>query len=264
MSKYTTLLRWPIEQKLDALKLSNSEMNWPKVYGMLGLEDYPIFDELYRQTLNDKIIRAYYFREIGFETIGQFAWQMRRTMFEIMPYYNQLYDSEKLITDPLLTKNMDYSEKWTRDERIVNNDNGQREQTDTENMTRKSTTDTTSDSTTAGESRNVFQDTPMNGLDTGAIKNMDYATNVTFDNSTDTTKTVSSSTVSENRETTGKLDENTTSNRDETGDYDGTKTHNEKGFDTDQSELLLNYRKTFINIDLEIVDRLNVLFMGLW
>ena len=264
MSKYTTMLRWPIEQKLNDLKLSNAEKNWPKVYSMLGLEDYPIFDELYRQTLNDKIIRAYYFREIGFETVAQFAWQMRRTMFEIMPYYNQLYKSENLITDPLLTKSMDYSEKWTRDEKIINSDKGSHNQTESEDITRKSNTDTTNNSTTSAESRNVFQDTPMNGLDTGAIKNMDYATNVTFDNSTDTTKATGNSDVSENRSTNGKLDESTTSNRDETGDYDGTKVHNEKGFDKDQSELLLNYRKTFINIDLEIVDRVNVLFMGLW
>ena len=268
MSKYTTMLRWPIEQKLSDLNLSNAEKNWPKVYDMLGLEDYPIFDDLYRQTLNDKIIRAYYFREIGFETIGQFAWQMRRTMFEIMPYYNQLYKSEKLITDPLLSKNMDYTEKWTRDEKIVNTDKATKEHTDTETLSRKSTTDTdtTSKSTASSESQNVFQDTPMNGLDTGAIKSMDYATNVTFDNSTDTSNTsgTTDTTATESRTVEDNLVENTATNRNETGDYDGTKVHNEKGFDKDQSELLLNYRKTFINIDLEIVDRLNILFMGLW
>lgn len=248
MSKYTVQLRWPIEQKLNALKLNYSEDNWPNVYGLLGLDDYPIFEESHRKELNTKIIRAYYFREIGFETLGQFRWQMHRMMHEIMPYYNQLYLSEGIITDPVITKNMDYTETWTRDEKIDTS----------QNETDKRTTDNTANSSSSGASsdKNVFQDTPMNGLDTSAIKNMDYATNVTFDDGT-TSSTASS--TSKN-----VMSDTATTKRSEVGDYDGTKKHNEKGFDKDQSELLLNYRKTFLNIDLEIVDRLNVLFMGLW
>ena len=49
-----------------------------------------------------------------------------------------------------------------------------------------------------------------------------------------------------------------------TGDFDGTRVRNRKGYGTSQSELLLTYRKTLLNIDLEIVDSLSTLFMGLW
>lgn len=272
MSKYTTQLRWPIEQKLKDEGKSFSEDNWPTVYKMLGLDDYPIFDETYRQTLNDKIIRAYYFREIGFETMGMFRWQMHRFMHEIMPYYNQMYKSEKLVTEPMLSRNMDYTEKWTRDETITNADKGTSDTTDnTDTTARNDTTatgkaDETTNTTT--DTRNVYQDTPMNGLDTGAIQNMDYATNVTFDH---TTETGSSSATTENKSnatTTTDTDRTTanktTSDRKQVGDYDGTKVHNEKGFEGSQAELLLAYRKTFVNIDLEIVERCNVLFMGLW
>lgn len=69
----------------------------------LPLDDYPIFDEAHRATLNDKIIAHYYFREIGQETPSRFSFNLRRKMNEIMPYYNQLYESEMIKYDPLFT-----------------------------------------------------------------------------------------------------------------------------------------------------------------
>lgn len=276
MSRYTTQLRFPVEQKLTDLKISNTEENWPQVYQILGLHDYPIFDETYRSTLNNKIIRSYYFREIGFETLGQFAWQMRRTMFEIMPYYNQLYKSELLDIDPFKTKDMNYDETWTRDETIdrkgTEDSKEQTNKTDNNAQTTDSTTKLDEDGTssTTSADRNVLQDTPMNGLDTGAIKNMDYATNVTYDDGSTTGKTSNdaTTTVDSTVKNTGTVNSTTTVDKDtagkETGDYDGTKHHHEYGFDGNMSELLLTYRKTFLNIDLEIIRELNILFMGLW
>ena len=232
MSKYTVELRWVVEQGLKDLGKDNVEANWPGVYKTIGLDDYPIFDDAYRSTLNDKIIRRYYFREIGAETVGLFRAYMRRTMHEIMPYYNQLYESLPLVTEPILSKNMDYTESWKRDE----------------TTDRSGTVDATADVTTETDSRNVFQDTPMNGLDTGAVASMDYATNVTFDNSDTTTHTATHNAHQD----------------DYTGGVEGTKTHNERGYDVSQSELLLMYRKTFLNVDMEIVDRLDNLFMQIW
>ena len=92
----------------------------------------------------------------------------------------------------------------------------------------------------------------MNGLDTGAIEAMDYATNVTLDHGT------TENGASTKNETGGSSTDGYT------GDFDGTKVHNQKGYGTSQSELLLTYRKTLLNIDLEIVDSLSTLFMGLW
>lgn len=73
----------------------------------IGLDKYPIFDENYRKTLNSKIIDHYYNQEIGRETISMFRLSMSRRMNEIMPYYNQLYESEKLKINPLLTVDME-------------------------------------------------------------------------------------------------------------------------------------------------------------
>lgn len=70
----------------------------------LPLDQYPIFDEEYRPFLNQKIIEHFYYREIGQETPDRFSFFLARKMNEIMPYYNQLYQSELLQFDPLITE----------------------------------------------------------------------------------------------------------------------------------------------------------------
>jgi len=69
----------------------------------LGLSHYPIFDEAYRDKLNDKIIRHYWNREIGHETIEMFKFQLETKMNEIMPLWNQHYVLSLLEVDPLST-----------------------------------------------------------------------------------------------------------------------------------------------------------------
>lgn len=240
MSKFTVQLRWPVEQYLSSLRLENVEANWPRAYGFIGLDDYPIFDEQHRSQINDKIIRRYYFREIGFETWAQFRWRLRAHMHEVMPYFNDLYEAKLLVTDPLLTRDMGFEEEGTRTE--------SRDATSKRDTT--SHTDANSSSTT--KDRNVMQDTPMNGLDTGAIEDMDYASNVTFDDGSTTGESESDSTGSTNDESKSKTDEG------------HTLTHRERGFDRPQSEVLLTYRKALYNLDLEVVESCADLFMLLW
>ena len=110
MSDYTTQLRWPIEQR-QRETLSNPD-DYSKCYAMIGLDKYPIFDESYRAQLNDKIIRHFYFREIGFETLAQFRWYMARTMNENMPYFNQLYNSLNLIDEPITNQKFTWGEVY--------------------------------------------------------------------------------------------------------------------------------------------------------
>jgi hypothetical protein len=116
--------------------------------------DYPIFDEAYRSVLETKIIDTYYFREIGFETIGQFKWFLKARMNNIMPFYNKHYlANENFETyDPYKNKNV-----TTTDSRTTHGD---------------SSGNTTASGTNTG--KDVFQDTP-----TSKLGNTDYATNIT-------------------------------------------------------------------------------------
>lgn len=85
MAQYTTTIFTMIQTNFD-----------------FGLVEYPIFDESYRTKLNDKILEHYMFREIGHETAERFKWELNVKMNEIMPYYNQLYQSALLTIEPLV------------------------------------------------------------------------------------------------------------------------------------------------------------------
>lgn len=161
MSKYTTQIRWIVEQTLNDAGKPLVEDSWPFAYKTLGLDDYPLFDEAYRETLNNKIIRHYYTREIGAETVGRFRMFVRDAMHLIMPYYNQLYESERLAKgmEPLGDRNLKHTEHaWGN---------------------ASNTGENTSQS--SANQQNVYQDTPQSEMIPTQIKNLQYATNVTID-----------------------------------------------------------------------------------
>lgn len=176
MSRYTTQLRWVVEQALDDLGVAHTEDNWHLIWDKVGLADYPIFDEGYRDTLNAKIVRHYYTREIGAETVARWRMFVRDAMHLIMPYYNQLYESELLALgmEPLGDRNLSHVEHaWGT----------------TENMgsgTTESSTDT----------QNVYQDTPSSQMIPEQVKSLEYATNATFDTETASGKASNESTGS--------------------------------------------------------------------
>jgi hypothetical protein len=74
--------------------------------------NFPIFDETYRETLQQRIIDHYYFREIGVETPGRFLFHLRTKLNEIMPYYNKLY--ETTLMEQRIMDNYDVTETFTR------------------------------------------------------------------------------------------------------------------------------------------------------
>lgn len=231
MSKYTTELRWIIENGYD-----------------LQLNEYPIFDENYRQKLNQKIINHYYFREIGFETVGLFRFYLKQTMNEIMPYYNQLYQSALLEIDPLNTIN--FTETLTRTK--IGNDT----KNFNEDTTVNSNGDSNSNSTKSTNFKDVESDTPQGMLSIGNIEGELYASYARISKNEDTTN----STAHQETTDTQKRKNDEKINREDNENY----TRTEKGNRESQSELLMKYRQTFLNIDMQVINELNDLFMGLY
>jgi hypothetical protein len=137
--------------------------------GNIGLNEYPIFDEEYRQGLNDKIIDHFWNQENGQETDSMFRLALRRKMNEIMPLYNQHYRLNLLEVDPLST----ISIKSLSD----NNANATNNETSSNN------------SGTTAKSRAIGSDFPQTML----MDNGDYASNGT-DNVSDATATGSADT----------------------------------------------------------------------
>ena len=242
MSKYTTELRFICESKAG---LSNSvgfnqiddviSNSWNKIF-----DNFPIFDESYRSVLCSKILKHYYTREISAETVGLWQLWLNTRMCEIMPYYNKLYESALLEFDPF--KDTNYSRNhggtFTGDTRR----NGRSDVSVDNSVTSNGTSN----------SKNLFSDTPQGAITN--IENESYLTNATLikDTDTNTTNTDGNSTT-QNTETTGI-----------TNTDNWIETIVGKQSTVSYSKLLQEFRDTFLNIDVMIINDLSDLFMNLW
>ena len=104
MSKYTTEVRFICEEAAGLKESKGYEdvnqivqTAYPKIFD----PSLVFYDEETKTRLLPKILLHYYQREIGFETVGLWKLKINQKLREILPYYNQLYASEKLVYDPL-------------------------------------------------------------------------------------------------------------------------------------------------------------------
>lgn len=103
MSVYTTQLRYICERyagKTKSVDYSETPAVIAAARPRLFDFPYPIYDASYKPVLETKIINHFYFREIGAETAAQFKFMLARTLNEIMPAYNQLYESAAMDFNP--------------------------------------------------------------------------------------------------------------------------------------------------------------------
>lgn len=223
MSKYTTTIRSIVETGYD-----------------LGLKDYPIFDESYREVLNKKIIDHYYFREIGLETVALFKHFLNTRMNEIMYNYNELYKMQKRIFDAGLDSNVNLTETY---EKVSDGES---------KAIASGTSDSTSESTVSSKNKNLRQDTPQGKLKQGDLDSQEYATELTFDNN---------DTESEIKDSSGSTSTNDTTIK-------NTEEYIKKIVGNNGNkyaiELLTEIKNSIINIDIMIIEELADLFMGLY
>lgn len=122
MSKYTTEVRFICESLVGKTKSVGSngiesviEKAVPQIFDF----GFPIFKEEYRNVLATKILKHYYTREIGYETYGLWKFKLGVRLNEIMPYYNQLYESTLLEFNPLY--DVDYTRTHEREKNTEEN-----------------------------------------------------------------------------------------------------------------------------------------------
>ena len=198
MAKYTTTIKTLVENNFD-----------------FGLKSYPIFDENYRDTLNNKIINHYYENEIGFETAGLFKFYLNQKMNEIMSYYNVLYENQNKILDDIFD-NVDIKEDFLRN------------------------TNSSANSTSNSNNKNLFQDTPQGSIDTTSINNQTWATNLTLNE--------------------GNINDNSVGSSDENylKHIKGTNGNKYK------IEIINEIKNNLLNIDVMIINDLSELFMQIY
>lgn len=331
MSKYTTEVRYICESYAGLTESEGYDSideivtkAYPKIF---DTENIPTFEgetPEHRALLFKKILLYYYTREIGYETVGLWKLKLNQRLMNIMPYYNQLYESELIKFDPLknvdntVTHEGEYNDDETEDNIRNTTDHDVTDYvsaTDSEenvilrhDITTTHGNDTTAQGNdtrtnvinTAGDKWTLFSDTPQGGIDGIAnassgqsVGNNSYLTSATHEITTPDAQTTTDvhGTITN---TYGNVVEAFNANGDKrdttTGDTDveahtisdKAKRHvddlnkNKKGTDEYEnkemgkigvetySEMLMKFRKTFLNIDKMVIDELESLFMQLW
>lgn len=255
MSKYTTEVRYICE---TAVGLTESQ-GYKKVNEIIEQArssifdfEYPIFDEAYKGVLERKILKHYYTREIGAESIGLWKLWLDTRMNEIMPYYNQLYKSALLEFNPLY--DIDVSRKHSGSSSGEINENN----TTTNSGNYSQNFSGNENINSSGTDWDKFSDTPQGGVSN--IDNDTYLTNArkkTNNNETSNNTTNTTTNTTNNTETGTKG-----SKANNTEEY--LETVQGKQGSISSSKLLLEYRETFLNIDKMVIDSLSDLFFNLW
>lgn len=246
MALHTFTLGGIVKQVCDRYGVDAAQANWPKAYSFIGLGGYTLTDASRIQVLNDKIIKHYWFHEIGCDTPGQFAFFMDEAMNLIMPYYDKLYQCEYLKAANLLGVSVDdvykemYGETGTRATKATSEGSANTSSTD------HTAVDGSNTETVNSTDRSL--DTPM-----GAITNLDdgYLTaGAKGDRTTDSTvgNTSDSTGTSTSTQTTSATDNEDTAK-------DGTRTYERTSFTSDpkNAAVLYNLGRELLNLDEQVV-----------
>lgn len=259
MSKYTTEVRFICESK-SGLEVSGGGSDVDKIiansWDKIFTSKVPFFDEEYRSILCKKILKHYYLREICCETVGVWILWVNTRLEEIMPYYNQLYNSAKIKFNPM------HDVDLTREHKRTENETASGNRDTTNNITTNVTSNETTNRTTNNNEnkKDLYSDTPQGALT--SVENETYLTNARMiTDSVNGTDVVDVNNTEKNySDSSGK--EETASNVNTTENYLETLV-GKQGTES-FSNLLKQFRETFLNIDVMVIEEFSDLFFKLW
>ena len=225
--------------------------------------DYPSFYTGADKTaFEQKVIDHYYFRQIGQETVARFKHYFRSRIREIMPYYIQLYESEKMmhsVEDPF--KSYDLTETFTSERSGTHSSESSASSSDSSESESSGTNKSTGsdDRTGSNNQQRIFSDTPQ-----GDIDNLtDHMSEATKESGSNTEKhTLSNSGESSN---SSNYSGSASSEASDSGESSESFTHTLHRYGNIGVQPLgqeINaYRSALLNIDMQIIENLNDLFL---
>ena len=263
MSKYTTEVRYVCEQKaglVESVGFSGVDEVLEKSWDKVITSRVKMFDEDYRKVLYKKILKHYYTREIGAETVGLWQLWMNTRLEEIMPYYNQLYESELIKIEPL--RNVDYSRTYDKKGVGSKQETGRVDSTNTDSGKNEGTKTRTGSASETSGSTDLYSDTPQGSI-TG-LEEMKYLTNARKIDQTGSSSGNSNESYTDNQSNTAHLLSDTAN----TTTHDDSEVYTEKivgkSDGASMSALLMEFRQSFLNIDMQVIGEFSDLFMNLW
>lgn len=217
--------------------------------------EYPSYYEgEAKRAFERKVIDHFYFRQIGQETPARFLHYFRTRIREIMPYYIQRYKSVEMmdeLEDPFESYNL--TETYEQ-ERVGT---GEASVKTSNESSSTGSSDKVANTSEAGTTDNTkrFSNTPQ-----GSIDNLDkYLTEATIDDGSTSHTMDATENASENTSATSEGSSESTTSDNETMRYTMTRKGN-IGVSTLAQEMN-SLRTSFINVDLEIINELNDLFL---
>lgn len=277
MSKYTTQVRWIIEQVTsDNKNLPISQrvnLACPKIFNF----DFPMWLEDYRPALEKKILMHYFNKEIGFETVGLWKFYLEERLNLIMPYYNELYKTTVKDYDWLTdtnahetyvgNKKLQENAKFDANGNVKSDLTGKTQENGNEKIS--GTGSSITNGTKNQNTKNLESDLPQ-----ANYANLDYGTKLTEGEQTETTHEQTETTQESVADRTNITDTLQNTNTDTTqqsindlqSNTDDIYTRDRVGAFGSRSltELLMQYRDSLINIDNMVINELQDLFMMIY
>jgi hypothetical protein len=305
MAKYTIELRHLIEK--SDIDVNSYMQNYPLYVFKKLFQNVNDFGKNYkgeqilnfRDYLNDKIYTHFYFREIGLETGHRFAFCLERKMKEIMPFYNQRFESIDIEFNPLW--NVDLTETFTHNVEDTGtgsangtttengsnsesrNENGTNTTNETleQNVENSKTDNSTRTPNLTSDSVKAKMDTAQQPITTQDLKSLNYfsegeynvdtqigtETNNSTGNETGKTTNDNESIITTDNEITSSSENTGTSTTETTSSNTSsrTETYTRKQEGSSAGYLftqnIQEWRKIMINIPMEICEELDELFM---
>lgn len=292
MSKYTTEVRWICEQKSGFTEAELQEKTPDEIIaaarGSIFNFSYPIYNEDHRTDLEIKILKHYYTREIGAETFALWRFWLNTRLNEIMPKYNELYKAEEITFNKGLN-NIDVTMESTRTDDLLRTDDFTQTHSDSE-QTSNLRTDNLSEQTSNLRTDNLQSQTQSSTKETRKYSDTPQGS-VTFNEVNQENYWLSDYTETENTGTVTTTDTGTQNNagtRTNTGTQSNAGTRSGTGSQTNAGtsantgtvdtvtrehgyrgsklyfELMQDYEKNILNIDMMIINELKNLFFKLW
>jgi len=228
MAKYTMELR-----KIVDIFGRNEVESWFSSYNLADfltpeqIQQIQKYNVWSKEKLASQIVDHYYMREIGFETPALFKHYAKLTMNEIMGSYLLKIYTQFLDYDPL--SSVDYTEEYTRE--IEGSSEGS----------------SNSNSQNSAEGFNINNDTPQQRI---TKQNLDSGIYASSTNQSETSSQIQDET---NTEASSKTVEKYTHSM-----------KGDNGVIVTNQYLVREFRELATNFNLEIINDLNKLFMGLY
>ena len=260
--------------------------------------DFYVDDPQARKAFEDKFIKHYYYREIGFESPFMFIQKLESHLLLNMPYWKQLYLTELESRNINFLLNKDLTETFIREIESENKTTGTSStqqnatssnklsqtgtSTNTSSITQEGTSSTENSLSQNGTSSNTHKESSISdGVATSSLSDGYLTGTSSDDGTTSNTETSTSSGENTSKSTATSSDEmESTGTSSGTNDVEttGTTNQSDNGTSTERTELiskgnigitssaqlLKEWRDVLINMDKIIIESCNDLFMKIY